>query len=51
MLALEWVGFKIVEMTIFPAVLQSPYILYVFALLVLSTVLIWGGDFVLDKPN
>ena len=43
-LALESVASKVVEMTIFPPLLQSPYIYYVFALLVVTAIAIWWPE-------
>ena len=43
-LAVEGFGSKVVEMTIFPKLLEEPYIFYVFALLVVSAVAIWWPE-------
>ena len=43
-LAVEGFGSKVVEMTILPQLLEMPYILYVFALLVASAIAIWWPE-------
>ncbi len=43
-LAVEGFGSKAVEMTIFPKLLEEPCIFYVFALLVMSAVVIWWPE-------
>ena len=44
MCVLEFVVSKVVDMTIFPALLESPYIFYVLALIIASAVLFWWPE-------